>query len=58
MFSLLFMDKMFIHEVELDETALAKLIRFSEDWTAENSCYGYRPNDICHVDLHAVCTFK
>lgn len=39
--------KMFIHEVDLDDTVLAQLIRFSEDWTAENSCYGYRPNDKC-----------
>ena len=36
---------MIIHEVEVDETVLAKLIRFSEDWAAENSCFGYRPND-------------
>ena len=33
-----------IHEVILDETVLAKLIELSEDWAAENSCYGYRPN--------------
>ena len=25
-----------IHEVELDGAILAQLIRFSEDWTAEN----------------------
>ncbi len=35
---------MYIHEVDLDEKVLAKLIAFSEDWAAENSCYGYRPN--------------
>ncbi len=35
---------MIIREVELDETVLAKLIRFSEDWAAEGSCFGYRPN--------------
>ena len=33
-----------IREVELNETILDQLIRFSEDWTAEGSCYGYRPN--------------
>ena len=41
---------MFIHEVDLDEAVLAKLIRFSEDWTAENSCYGYRPNDRSDIE--------
>ncbi|MBR4144540.1 MAG: GNAT family N-acetyltransferase [Lachnospiraceae bacterium] len=41
---------MFIHEVDLDETALAQLIRFSEDWTEENSCYGYRPNDKSDIE--------
>ena len=35
---------MYIQEVVLDETVLAKLIRLSEDWAAEKSCYGYRPN--------------
>ena len=33
-----------IREVELNESILDQLIRFSEDWTAEGSCYGYRPN--------------
>ncbi len=41
---------MFIHEVDLDETALAQLIRFSEDWTAENSCYGYHPNEKTDIE--------
>lgn len=35
---------LYIHEVEPDETVLARLIAFSEDWAAEDSCYGYRPN--------------
>ena len=35
---------MLIHEAALDENTLAQLIRFSEDWEAENSCYGYRAN--------------
>ena len=41
---------MFIHEVNLDEAVLAQLIRFSEDWTAEDSCYGYRPNDKSDIE--------
>lgn len=41
---------MLIHEVDLDETVLAQLVRFSEDWTAENSCYGYRPNDKSDIE--------
>ena len=41
---------MFIHEVDLNEDALAKLISFSEDWAAENSCYGYRPNDKSDIE--------
>lgn len=36
---------MTIHEVTPDEKVTAQLIRFSEDWAKENSCYGYRPND-------------
>ena len=55
---------MFIHEVDLDETALAQLIRFSEDWTEENSCYGYRPNDKSDIEGNRIffaedtCTYK
>jgi ribosomal protein S18 acetylase RimI-like enzyme len=41
---------MLIHEVDLNETVLAKLISFSEDWAAENSCYGYRPNDKSDIE--------
>ena len=41
---------MFIHEVGLNETVLAQLIRFSEDWAAENSCYGYRPNERSDIE--------
>lgn len=36
---------MTIHEVSLTDEVLEQLIRFSEDWAAENSCHGYRPND-------------
>ena len=41
---------MFIHEVDLDENVLARLISFSEDWSAENSCYGYRPNEKSDIE--------
>lgn len=41
---------MYIQEVVLNETVLAKLIRFSEDWAAENSCYGYRPNEKSDIE--------
>ena len=41
---------MLIHEVNLDETVLNRLIRFSEDWTKENSCHGYRPNDRSDIE--------
>lgn len=41
---------MLIHEVDLNEEVLAKLISFSEDWAAENSCYGYRPNDKSDIE--------
>ncbi len=37
-------------EVELDDTVLSQLIRFSEDWAAENSCYGYRANDRSDIE--------
>lgn len=41
---------MLIHEVDLNEEVLAKLISFSEDWAAENSCYGYRSNDKSDIE--------
>ena len=41
---------MYIHEVDLDEAILAQLIRFSEDWAEENSCWGYRPNDRSDIE--------
>ena len=41
---------MLIHEVNLDETVLNRLIRFSQDWTKENSCHGYRPNDRSDIE--------
>ena len=36
---------MYIHEVNLDDASLSLLIRFSEDWEKEESCYGYRANE-------------
>ena len=41
---------MIIHEAVPDEEVLEKLIRFSEDWAEEDSCYGYRPNDRTDID--------
>jgi len=39
-----------IHEVVLNKEVLDQLIHFSEDWAAENSCYGYRPNDKSDIE--------
>ncbi len=39
-----------IHEVTPDDKVLELLIRFSENWAAENSCYGYRPNDRTDIE--------
>ena len=39
-----------IHEVFLNDQTLEQMIRFSEDWAAENSCYGYRPNDRTDIE--------
>ena len=39
-----------IHEVDLNDEVLEQLIRFSEDWAAEGSCYGYRPNDRTDIE--------
>ena len=41
---------MMIHEVNLNEEVLDQLIRFSEDWAAEDSCYGYRPNEKSDIE--------
>ena len=45
---------MIIHEVDLNDEALEQLIRLSEDWAAENSCYGYRPNDKSDIEGNRV----
>ena len=39
-----------IYETELNDDVLAVLIRLSEDWAAENSCFGYRPNDKADIE--------
>lgn len=39
-----------IREVDLDDDVLKQLISFSEDWAAENSCYGYRANDRSDIE--------
>ena len=41
---------MTIREVNLNDKVLGQLIRFSEDWAAENSCYGYRPNGKADIE--------
>ena len=39
-----------IFETELDGGALGELIKMSEDWEAENSCYGYRANERADIE--------
>ena len=34
-----------VHERELTESVLQRLIHLSDDWAQENSCYGYRKNE-------------
>ncbi len=41
---------MTIRETALNDTVLAELIRMSEDWEAENSCYGYRANERSDIE--------
>ena len=35
---------------DLNDDVLKQLIEFSEDWAAENSCYGYRANDRSDIE--------
>ena len=49
---------MTIQEVRLDDEVLSLLIRLSEDWTAENSCYGYRPNDRSDIEENRIFLAK
>ena len=39
-----------IFETELNDAVLEKLIRLSEDWAAEKSCTGYRPNEKADIE--------
>ena len=43
-------DEMTVREAVLNDEVLELLIRFSEDWAAENSCYGYRPNSRADIE--------
>lgn len=45
---------MLIHEVELENEVLASLIKLSEDWASENSCYGYRANERSDIEGNRV----
>ena len=49
---------MTIREVQLDDEVLSLLISFSEDWTAEDSCYGYRPNDRSDIEGNQIFLAK
>ena len=43
-------EQVVIREVDLNETVLAELIRLSKDWAAENSCFGYHPNEKSDIE--------
>ena len=43
-----------IHETELTHEVLSALIKMSEDWAAENSCYGYRANEKSDIEGNRV----
>ena len=47
-----------IQEVQLDDEVLSLLISLSEDWTAEDSCYGYRPNDKSDIEDNRIFLAK
>ena len=49
---------MTIQEVQLDDEVLSLLISLSEDWTAEDSCYGYRPNDKSDIEDNRIFLAK
>ena len=49
---------MTIQEVQLDDEVLSLLISLSEDWTAEDSCYGYRPNDKSDIEGNRIFLAK
>ena len=39
-----------VYEAAADERTVETLIRFSKDWEAENSCYGYRKNERADIE--------
>ena len=39
-----------VYEAAADERTVETLIRFSKDWEAENSCYGYRANEKADIE--------
>ena len=49
---------MIIQEVNLNDRVLSTLIRLSEEWTAEESCYGYRPNDKSDIEGNRIFLAK
>lgn len=46
-------------ETELTDEIIRQLIALSEDWTAENSCWGYRPNTASDIQGRRLfCAFQ
>ena len=43
-----------VYEVPADGPVTEKLIAFSKDWAAENSCYGYRANEPFDIEGNRV----
>lgn len=41
---------MVIKEINLNERIVQQLISFSEDWEKENSCHGYRKNNLSDIE--------
>ncbi len=44
----------FVKESDLTKETLDLLIRMSEDWEAENSCHGYRKNEVSDIEGNRV----
>lgn len=47
-----------ITEPEPTEELIGELIRMSEDWEAEDSCYGYRKNEQADIDGNRIFLAK
>ena len=45
-----------IREAEPSEALFRELIRLSEDWEAEGSCWGYRRNDVSDLEGRRIFT--